>query len=106
MNGARNIVKGNLGGKMNLINVLKEINNQISSTSKEYNTKAKELENTYKKKIEELQVAYKVNMEMNTACLNCEGTGKETYADDDCYDSRLHHRTCSVCNGTGIKKDK
>lgn len=88
---------------MNLVNVLNEIKKQMDSAESQYIKDRKALEDTYKKKIEELQTAYKINEEMNTACLNCDGTGKEVYYDECDYESRSHRRTCSVCNGTGIK---
>lgn len=86
---------------MNLIKVLKEIKQQMLEEYAKYEVKKKELEFEYNQRMEDLQTAYNVNLELNTACLNCDGTGKED-EDDGCgYESRVHKVTCHVCNGTG-----
>ena len=87
---------------MNLISVLNEIKKQALEEKATYEVNKKQLEQEHEERLKELQSAYNVNLELNTACLNCEGTGKEDYSDGGGYGSRVHKTTCNKCNGTGV----
>ena len=90
---------------MNLVNVLKEIKTQANSLKNEYDKKQEELKKDYESKIKDLQTAYEVNLKMNTVCLDCDGTGKQTlYAGT--YECRPYKEKCKTCNGTGKIKNQ
>lgn len=84
---------------MNLIEVIKTIENDIASLEIK---KRKELENiskNYDKKIEELKIALDVNEKMNTYCLNCDGRGFYMKLDSAGMDS--DQIKCEECRGSG-----
>jgi DnaJ-class molecular chaperone len=89
---------------MNLINVLNQIKQSIFDLKEERKYKIEQIEKDFEKRYQELQTTYKVNLDMNTACLDCEGTGKVDEWDGCDYESRSHKMTCPECNGTGIIK--
>ena len=86
---------------MNLIEVIETLQAQAKEIVAEYEEKSKELTNYYQRRLDEINIALKVNMELNTVCLNCKGSGiiEETFEDE------VYQTKCPDCDGTG-KIDK
>lgn len=87
---------------MNLINVIKEIKNQIEKAEQNKILEIKKITEKYDKEITDLKTALEINMKLNTTCLECEGKGKIKVYDYD-YENRGHMERCERCNGTGIE---
>ena len=86
---------------MNLIGVLRELQNQARELKGKYNQDKEKLEKTYNEKLKELQIAYDVNSKMNSVCVYCEGEGSVKV-----YHGYYEDRgTCERC-GSGVEPKK
>lgn len=91
---------------INLLEPMGSIAKQCEQIRQDTKNKIQEITDRANKELSELKIAYERLSEMNTACNECEGTGK-MWEDDGCgYESRMHRTTCTKCGGTGEHKTK
>jgi len=85
---------------INLLEVIRQLQFKINKLEKDKTTEIKKIEQSYETEINKYKQAIEVNMELNEACLHCEGTGR-VYCDDG-YQSNSREN-CNKCNGSGKK---
>lgn len=86
---------------MNLAKVIKQIKSDITTLERKRDSEVEEIILKYNVKIEDLNTALKINMEMNTACLECDGRGIVAFCDAS---GNTERDTCEKCNGSGLSK--
>jgi len=101
----RRITKERGCRKLNLVEVIKTIRNDIYKLGKEREDKIEEIDKEYNDKIEQLKTALSVNKKMNTVCLECEGKG-HVWEYSGGYEDRGSREICNKCSGTGIEQKK
>lgn len=84
---------------INLIKVINLLENSIRDLKIEKNNQIREINNRYDIKIKELETALSVNLEMNTACLECGGRGVISFASAS---GNTERETCKKCGGSGV----
>ncbi len=89
---------------MNLVNVLKEIRNEINKLEIEKEKEIKELSEKYDRMIEYLKVAYEANLKINTTCTECFGRGElKLYSYDNPVQFEIRSVKCPRCKGSGME---
>jgi vacuolar-type H+-ATPase subunit I/STV1 len=86
---------------INLVEVLKQLQSKINKLQNDKIAEIKKVEQSYETEINKYKQALEINMELNEACLHCEGTGR-VYCDDG-YQSNSREN-CKECNGSGKNK--
>ena len=84
---------------MNLIEVIKTIESDITSLEIKKKNELENISKDYDRKIEELKIALDINERMNTYCLNCDGRGFYMKLDSAGIDSDQFK--CEQCRGSG-----
>lgn len=88
---------------MNLIEPIKIIHDKAVKLNEEKEREIKKVTEHYNGQIEELLLAKKTLIEMNTACFECNGTGKIVVCTGQ-YEDRGTREKCDKCGGTGTKQ--
>jgi len=83
---------------INLLEVINQLQSKINNLESKKIVEIKKIEQSYEEEIKKYKQALEVNIELNEACLYCEGTGR-VYCDDG-YQSNSRE-TCKKCNGSG-----
>ena len=83
---------------MDLTSVIREIHMSTKKSECNRRQAIEDINKTYDKRKAELDNAMKVNLEMNTVCLDCEGS---KMMDVGSYDRMWD--TCKRCSGTGLE---
>ncbi len=91
---------------MNNIPAIRAIEKEIDKTKDEFKNKTNALGMEYSQRLKDLNVALEVNLQINDACLTCDGKGTIEVPLDTTPDSAWETKNCPDCNGTGIKQEK